>query len=615
MPIITKNKPIYNQSFSGVFGEFGRGGGAQIFFVQTAISPRDLDKIQLVGDIEGSEKWEVRDLFQRDVDIERVSGSLVPYLLDENSIKFFNPLTLTFIPPVVASDNSFAGHIPVMDPYSATIEDYSYRCIENKGFYRFRYVDQHVENGIVEWNDSETKLVAIDGQHRLQALKDILNDPSGRAKIDFDRWRIPVVIFGVRSIDDQITQTQRTLDVIRRTFVYINTEAKAPSQTRQILLNDSLVNEICTQEFVNYFHANDSSAKPDLNILPLLIFNWRGAHKDSRTDHMPGTLKTIEEIRDWLEHYVLGENWSPEQQELLGIEVNGETRDLKVGFRDKSLKPSSVKMLRELFRKNVLPGLAYLIQEFLPISEYGRALREIEQTYNNNSHEARHAFHKFRFGNSKSHSTVKPKIDDIETHITEDIVSAVSFIPDILQMDIGMRGVVFAYGNLYRNLGAKLKFKGLYDYSVWFTHTLNEVYRDGWFGPFKNKLRHPNSKLIKSLLHQVAYSHDDRIINYRLEDSKSGLGGLLSIVVASKGLSDGVIGPQDFKVFYGEFRDRISATLLSGYKKQVRQQVLEVLPVSATVKEQNAAIKEEAEKMTQIQLSSLDDFLLGDSQA
>jgi hypothetical protein len=611
MPIITKKKDAYNQSFSGVFGEFGQGGGAQIFFVQTAISPRDLDKIQLVGDIEGSEKWEVRDLFQRDVDIERVSGSLVPYLLDENSIKFFNPLTLTFIPPVAEHD-SFAGHIPVMDPYSETIDDYAYSCVENPGFYRFRYIDKHTENGIVEWNDSETKLVAIDGQHRLQALKDILNDPNGRAKIDFDSWRIPVVIFGVRSIDDRITENQRTLDVIRRTFVYINTEAKAPSQTRQILLNDSLANEIGTQEFVNYFHANDSKPKPDLNILPLLIFNWRGAHKDSRTDHMPGTLKTIEEIRDWLQYYILGENWSAEQQELLGIEVTGDTKDLKIGFRDKSLKPSSVKLLRELFRTKILPGLAHLMQEFTPISDYGKALREIEDRYNSDSHEARHAFHKFRFGNSTAHGTVKPKIDAIETHITEDIVSAVSFIPDILQKDIGMRGVVFAYGNLYRSLGAKLAFDDLYDYSVWFTKTLNQVYSDGWFGPFGGTLKHPDSKTLKSFLHQIAYSHDDRIINYRLEHSKAGLGGLLSMVISAKGLSDGVIEEQDFKGFYGEFRDRISATLLSGFKKQVRQKVVEKMPTSATVKQVNSAVKEEAERLTQIQLSSLDNFLLGD---
>jgi argonaute-like protein implicated in RNA metabolism and viral defense len=84
------------------------------------------------------------------------------------------------------------------------------------------------------------------------------------------------------------------------------------------------------------------------------------------------------------------------------------------------------------------------------------------------------------------------------------------------------------------------------------------------------------------------------------------------MVISAKGLSDGVIKEQDFKGFYGEFRDRISATLLSGFKKQVRQKVLEKMPTSATVKQVNSAVKEEAERLSQIQLSSLDNFLLGD---
>ena len=238
MPAIIPTRAKYNQSFSGVFGEFGQGGGAQIFFIQTAISPQDLEKIDLVSEIEGSEKWEVRDLFQRDVDQERVSKSLVPYLLDTESIKFFSPLTLTFIPKK-ANHPSFAGPIPSMESYEDQIEEYKYTCLENDGFYKYRYIEAHREAGVVEWCDTEAKLVAIDGQHRLSALKQLLADTGGREHIDFENWRIPVVIFGVRSLDHEKTKDQRTLDIIRRTFVFINTEAKAPTETRQILLNDS----------------------------------------------------------------------------------------------------------------------------------------------------------------------------------------------------------------------------------------------------------------------------------------------------------------------------------------------------------------------------------------
>jgi hypothetical protein len=56
-------------------------------------------------------------------------------------------------------------------------------------------------------------------------------------------------------------------------------------------------------------------------------------------------------------------------------------------------------------------------------------------------------------------------------------------------------------------------------------------------------------------------------------------------------------------------RDKISATLLAGYKKQVRQKVIERLPIASSVKQINAVIKEEAEKEGQAHLISLDSFL------
>ncbi len=612
-PIIMPNTKLYNQLFHGVFGEFGQGGGAQIFFIQTAISSQDLKKISLVGEIEGSEKWEVRDLFQRDVNIERVSGGLVPYLLDTAAIKFFNPLTLTFI-PTVAESNAFGGSIPVMNTYPEKIDEYPWNCIENESFYRFRHVDQASHAGVVEWNDSNAKLVAIDGQHRLSALKHVLNDPLGHKKIDFDNWKIPVVIFGVRSIQDEALESQRTLDVVRRTFVYINTEAKAPSETRQILLNDSKVNEICTQEFVNYFHANDCLSEKDRDIskLPLLIFNWRGAQEGDRSELLPANLHTIAEVRDWFQHYLLGENWGPDQQILLSIEPVGETFELKEAFANGSLKPKLVKQLRKLFNTNVLPGVSHVLQEFEPIKMYSGQLRKIEAKYNKDSDVARHAFDKFRFGTSKASDDLREKVDDLQLHINVEIDQAKNVIPDILKRDIGMRCVFFAYGDIFKQLSKYLDHDSFNSYSIWFVAKLNEVFMDGWFGPFAPSSRaHSNASKTRSLLRQIAYSHTDTIINYRLVDSRSALGGLIAMIISSKAAAEGSLDDNFFNKYYSDHRDRLSATLLRGYKKEVRPQVIEDLPADASTKKINDVIKKHAEKKTSAHLDKLDKYLLG----
>lgn len=607
MPIIKNNQPTYNQKLSGFFGEFGKGGGAQIFFIQTAITPSQLDKISLISDIEGSEKWEVRDLFQRDVDLDRVQEGLVPYLLDQNAIKFFNPLTLTFIPSD-ASHESFAASIPNIPMKTKDFDEYEYNCFENQDHFQFRYIEGSNENGVVEWNDTKTKLVAIDGQHRLSALKNVYTDQAGRGGIDFDNWSIPVVLFGVRSVDENITKDQRTLDIIRRTFIYINTEAREPTPTRQILLNDTKVNEICTQEFVNYFHNNDCSNDRDPSILPLFLFDWRGAEKGSRTIHTPGTIKTVAEIRDWLECYIMGENFSPDQEAILELKPRGETQVLKNAFHAKSLSPANVKALRDLFNHKVLPGLVQVIQEFEPIKQYGSRVREIEDEFLAKSTEARHAFSKFRFGTSRAHSTLLKNVEQHELKIVEAIEDAKeSCIPDLIRKDIGMRGVIYAYGEIFKKLNHHLGKEDFFEYSVWYKSKLNELYGDGWFGPFKGRNAVSPSKF-KCLRH-IAYSHTEEIINYRIDDSRKALGCFVTMIILANAFKANELNEILFTENYNRYRDVIHSTAITGFKKQVRPKVIEDLPNDSNAKAINAEIKIRAEKLAGAHLKTIDEEL------
>ncbi|HIB83272.1 MAG TPA: hypothetical protein EYO59_01330 [Chromatiaceae bacterium] len=88
----------YNQECRGYIGKFGEGGNAYIKFMQTAFKSQQLEATTLIENIKGSEKWEVKDLFQRDVDEVRVAKSIIPYLQNDAAVKFFNPLTLLLLP-------------------------------------------------------------------------------------------------------------------------------------------------------------------------------------------------------------------------------------------------------------------------------------------------------------------------------------------------------------------------------------------------------------------------------------------------------------------------------------------------------------------------------------
>jgi hypothetical protein len=103
----------YNRSLSGRFGEMGSGGGIRVLFVQAALEIRELKNVKLIASINGSEKWPVRDLFQREVDNNRVTKEIVPYLRDSESIKFFNPLTLVALP--LDDSGSVERELPIGD--------------------------------------------------------------------------------------------------------------------------------------------------------------------------------------------------------------------------------------------------------------------------------------------------------------------------------------------------------------------------------------------------------------------------------------------------------------------------------------------------------------------
>ena len=74
----------FDRSLNGVFGTFGAGMNLEISFLQTALQPDELFHISLVEEIPGSEKWPIRDLFQRNVDYlaKHEASRLIESLLD-----------------------------------------------------------------------------------------------------------------------------------------------------------------------------------------------------------------------------------------------------------------------------------------------------------------------------------------------------------------------------------------------------------------------------------------------------------------------------------------------------------------------------------------------------
>ena len=88
-PIPMHQQPALNKELSGFFGKFGRGSNVEVRYLQSVITHEFLSNIKLIEEIDGSDKWNVKDLFQRNVDHDRVENELVPYFKDKSKVKFF----------------------------------------------------------------------------------------------------------------------------------------------------------------------------------------------------------------------------------------------------------------------------------------------------------------------------------------------------------------------------------------------------------------------------------------------------------------------------------------------------------------------------------------------
>ena len=552
-----ENIDTYNAKINGFYGELGSDDANQVVFLQTALTPAELDMISLIGDIPGSRKWSVRDLFQRDVDVKRVEDGLIPYFKDESKVKFFNPITLTML---MMDGNEIIRDLPPMTIRPNVQDgnsDRRYDIVEAKDFFRFKIplnrsgVPSYYQSSL-EWNSRKVKIVAIDGQHRLTALKLYKED---NPRQDFQNWSIPAVLFSVKQ---GATTNTSLLDIIRSIFIYINTEAKTPSRARQILLSDESINCICTQEILEYSHQNDVSDEIDNQKMPLLFYDWRGEQKGSNDVPAPAAVKNIVEIHDWLKFYILGEDFEPEQQAALDIDAADELAEI---FYDNKISHEAVKSIRERFNTDARDGLMYLLQNFTPYQNYINFLRGLEDELDSPSH--RYAFDNLKFGTVGSSRTMNDSIAEAQKEILDRIRAYklnTTNMPELLMLDIGMRAVIFAYSRLRPFYTEIQNYEVSWsDYSPWFTEALNLAYEDGWL---KDRL--------EPLIEHISYDNNKNTINYQLDKVDSALGAFLVILLSRYATKDNQDLIGNWQQLYDMYEPDIRSRLTTGYRKDQR---------------------------------------------
>lgn len=584
-----KTRSPFDQRRYGYAGKFGSGANIDMMYLQTAFSPAQVVNISLIEEIPGSERWDIRDLFQRHVNKKRVSN-LKDYLLNESSVKFFNPITLILL-PYDQHTHRVVSEVQHLEPKSVKGEDLDHTVYENDGHYQLKFYEAP-EQSELHWSQEKTRLVAIDGQHRLSAIKQIQKDARLSAKMGTN-WSVPAVIL-VMSKSVDADEAPNLLEVVRKTFININQEAAQINASRLIILDDESVNRICCQEIVNAAHQNDqkdSESDIDQARTPLMFFDWRGEVEGNKEKPVEGSILKLVELEGLFENFLLGEDGSSEQRIALGIDDM--VPEVESCGKSEKLTSRDANRIRSQFKSHMMPAIQNLLENIKPFNEYISEVRRL-QFPANYSELANKAFKQICFGsapvmNPSEYEDVNLKVREM----VQDFTIAKHNIDPLLQRDIGLRAIVSPFSQLKSVYDDEVgKTTSWESYSNWFIPKVNNLIDEGWFKEFSDDTR---SDLIQKFTLYTVFQPNGQIDNYKFKDVADAFGAVIGLQV-SRGES------QEFRESYWEIvENRLRRVLLKGYKAKIRSD-LQSEPMTNTERTREVNVKATIE--TDARLSS-----------
>jgi DGQHR domain-containing protein len=285
-------------------------GKWRIPYFSTTLSFREAaEDLLLTNEMPGTDKirWTVSELYQRDIDWARVQNDILKYLINTDQPQFFNSITVALLPyserdsePASSFGTSVewqAPKLPSQDSYSKVVEVGPITL----GFFNewTSYNDRAFQLGVIRWNPDQVHGVAIDGQHRLAAIKEFVR------KGYTTEGRIPVLILLLDpAVGFEAPEATDMTTMLRRLFIDLNKHAEKVSRARQILLDDRDPISRCVRAFI----ADQLS--PDLSELearpprfPLSLIDW---HSEQAKFNEGPYLTTVLGV-DWIVSTLLGQ--------------------------------------------------------------------------------------------------------------------------------------------------------------------------------------------------------------------------------------------------------------------------------------------------------------------
>ena len=379
--IPTEVEHTYKVEFRGNSGLFDLGNDTSIEFLQSAIDFKKLKYIEPVRSIfkRGALPFDL--LLQRDINDDRINDDLIPYLL-ENSNSFFPPIIVVILKVNKTSDATELEKYYPKPVETNQLEIGSSKYHQRKFSDLFTVDILQQSNTLQRWFTElrigeDTRLLAVDGQHRLVALQAIFDQLKEEEKhlypvledydIDLNKYKnlkIPITFLYMPDIyeDNQNCHTN-IVETFRSVFVDINRNARKVSEIRNILLDEHDFRSIFTRNICAEIQNDQQNNYDKYNAISLDEIEWEKESREKQlTNHFAVTNVIILQniITAWL-----GKDDSDNFKQILKLNaISGDLEDTNISFTDMKLTTFSHKqkqIIVEHFKESYVEALINIL--------------------------------------------------------------------------------------------------------------------------------------------------------------------------------------------------------------------------------------------------------------
>ena len=424
MLIISKeeSKNKFNRPLYGLKGQYTLAEGISLpYFLCAMPIERAINELKIAEQVPPSleAKWSLKELFQREIDEDRVVDDIIKsYLLEPKKLKFFNAITIVLMPKgtdekIQDQFQDIEEDAPPPIPWDGSDQEdsqWNHSAAKKADFGGVQLVSIE-QQARLRWDENRVLAVAVDGQHRLWALRTFRENErfrGGTLKKNEEETKIPVLFIllhpkaGFINTQDQVNHSIKSIS--RELFTDLNKNAKTVDRARELILDDKSIHARCVRTLLT-----DSTAKDAKDLLPLSLVRWQddvnkfeNSYYLNSLVHLDLLVKALLDLdppKDPMEKKHINK-FIQDINHTLGIdgkEVEYEGRTLSQYYKedccDEDGNPQTpfsrlpefyLESAIEGFKKNFRPWLMKLLMDFKPyrnLLEYARERNLIEGTF------------------------------------------------------------------------------------------------------------------------------------------------------------------------------------------------------------------------------------------